>query len=114
MARCGPSSIDSGCGLETEHRLQHERCVDAGVDLWMGADKQQREYATTTKPSALPRKQHAKACLKSCREEVWSTAQGEPHRNRKREHPLSIRDARQDVVELGQGPRRHRCHQRDA
>jgi hypothetical protein len=37
-------------GLETEHRLQHERCVDAGVDLWMGADKQQREYATTTKP----------------------------------------------------------------
>jgi hypothetical protein len=41
-----------------------------------------------TKPSALPRKQHAQARLKSGREEVWSTAQGEPHRNRKREHPL--------------------------
>jgi hypothetical protein len=61
-------------------------------------------HATTTKPSALPRKQHAKARLKSGRDEVWSTAQGEPHRNRKREHPLPIRHARQDVVdEVGGG-----------
>ena len=60
--------------------------------------------ATTTKPSALPRKQHAQARLKSGRDEVWSTAQGEPHRNRKREHPLSIRHAWQDVVdEVGGG-----------
>jgi hypothetical protein len=60
--------------------------------------------ATSAKPSALPRKQHAQARLKSSRDEVWSTAQGEPHRNRKREHPLPIRYARQDVVdEVGGG-----------
>ncbi len=60
--------------------------------------------ATTTKPSALPRKQHAQARLKSGRDELWSTTQGEPHRNRKREHPLPIRHARQDVVdEVGGG-----------
>jgi hypothetical protein len=60
--------------------------------------------ATATKPSALPRKQHAKARLQCGRNEVWSTAQGEPHRNRKREDPLPIRNARQHVVdEVGGG-----------
>ncbi len=56
-------------------------------------------HATSTKPSTLPRKQHAEARLKSGRDEVWSTAQGEPYRNQKREDPVSIGHAPQDVVD---------------
>ncbi len=69
---------------------------------WSGGSSATTTTTTTTTPSALPRKQHANARLKSCRDEVWSTAQGEPYRNRTREHPLPTWHARQDVVdELG-------------
>jgi hypothetical protein len=63
-----------------------------------GATRQLTKPAST-KPSALPRKQHAQTRLQCGRDEVRATAQCQSDRDRKREHPLSIRHARQHVVE---------------
>lgn len=59
---------------------------------------------TSTQPSTLPREQRAQTRLQYGRDEVRSMAQREPDRYRKRDHPLSIRRARQHVVdEVGGG-----------
>ena len=55
--------------------------------------------AASSQPSTLPREQYPQARSQRCGGEMRSTAEREAHDDRKREDPLPIRHARQDVVD---------------